>query len=341
MSQTIESYSFNNAYDREFPLFNGSWTTALAAGALLTKISLPFALLNTTYMLGVTPKYKYFRCKGVRLSIRVTSNKFVYGKLIAAFNPIDSDDACASQFSTPQFLSGSPHTLISASASEAAVLDVPFMSYKRYIELTNYATNEMGALYLMVLNPLNDVTSAATSAQVLVTAHFIDSEFILPQSNAIPYHRGTAEAITKSSAGLISNTLETMDQISETLKNVPLIGSYANKVGKIARPLSQLSSAVGLDMPTTLAVGQLFRADPFADHSHGKGLYLGRKIAVDPENSITTKPIVGGSDFDEMAISHIVGTPSLSYVLNLNVGDANKDLAICSPNALGWIPNLC
>jgi len=165
---------------------------------------------------------------------------------------------------------------------------------------------------------LTNVTASVAEAQVFVTAQFIEPELFLPTS-FVPESKN--EAVSKSKQGVISGDLEKIDSALSYIENVPFVGSYVNSYRTLARPLTSVAKFFGLSKPTTIAVGQVTKNNPFADMANGKGIDLSLKLAMDPENRISVMPNIGGTTQDQMELRTIAGTPKLYQILTMNSGD--------------------
>jgi hypothetical protein len=203
---------------------------------------------------------------------------------------------------------------LSATASEACVCDVPFINDKRFIDLRSYGDAEMGSFRVVVLNPLTDIQGNVASANILVTAQFVDGKVLLP------HHfnpQSKVEAVAKSKDGIISGTIEATTSIPSVLGNIPGLKPYTNVFNTIAKPAASLARMVGLSKPNSVASTTVVKPYIYSGINHGKGLDYTEKLAMDPANQISTAPDVGGISEDEMLLSHIVGTPMLDGVFTV------------------------
>jgi len=90
----------------------------------------------------------------------------------------------------------------------------------------------------------------------------------------------------------------------------------------VSRVAAAGARAIGLDKPTSLARVAVDKINPYSDIANARGIDCSAKLAVDPENAITTKPCVGGITTDEMDISYIAGTPTLMSSMTFGLSDA-------------------
>jgi hypothetical protein len=174
-----EVFSMDHSLSRESDLGLFTWTTAAAAGTQVAYFDFPGSLFTKPYIREKIHSFAYFRA-GIRMSIRISASSFLYGKLMLFYVPNPADERYQTKFTNIFQASGYPHVLISAAASEAAVLDVPFIYPGRMMDTDEAAPFAMGRFYLVVLNPLKDVMGNVGSANVFATAQFLDPELALP-----------------------------------------------------------------------------------------------------------------------------------------------------------------
>lgn len=287
------------------------WSTVDAQDTIVFTLNFPDDLFSKAFIADMIAKFGYFRA-GVRVSIRVASNRYLYGKLLVYANPNDNTDP-AVDATTVQEMANFPHVLVSASASEAVVFDLPFIHWKRFININSYGVGEMWTVKAAVLNPLTSIDGSANTANVLVSYQFIDSEMFLPESNP-------QEARLKSSLGTEANNLIKSSIRPASMRAFQKISrSYTSlKYNMINAAVSSIPYMLGLSKPTLLSRNQIMKLNPFHDTASGKGVDSVVKLSMDPENAISVQPCVGGLTEDEMKLSYIMGTPSLTDVIEVH-----------------------
>ena len=167
----------------------------------------------------------------------------------------------------------------------------------------------------MSVFPLTDaLTANPSNAKVFVTARFVDAKVYLPittESSSTKKH----EADNKSSKGIISSALDEMADIASVVKNVPFTAQYAAMFEQVARPAASMLSRIGLSKPTTTAMTEVGKINPYVDINQGEGLDLAPKLGFNPNNGISTIPNVGGQSVDEMELLYVAGTPMLDDII--------------------------
>jgi hypothetical protein len=313
-----ESFELSKVIAREFPMPIVTWNSTSASGANLTSYVFPDILFSEPFIAAKISDFSYFRA-AIRMTFRVVSNQFFSGKLLANFVPNTNYNQTGTLQTSVYSMSGFNHVLLDAKAGDAVIFDIPFVYYFRYLSLNTNTSSHMGTVYLNVMNPLQDVsTGTACSAQVFVTAQFIDPELYIPFSpnslllqnfdEFVP-HSTLDEAKEKSEKGVISSTLDATSDVSAMIGRVPFMKPYADIFRSVAKPASSMFKMFGLNKPTTLAMTQISKINPFMDLNTFGGVDTSLKLAGDPENRITTDPVTGGQTVDEMDLSYIAGVP--------------------------------
>jgi hypothetical protein len=73
---------------------------------------------------------------------------------------------------------------------------------------------------------------------------------------------------------------------------------------------------LGLSKPNSLNIGALMKVNPFTNFNYGKGINTTVKLAMDPENQISTAPVRAGISHDEMDLMFVIGTPQLVNIVS-------------------------
>jgi hypothetical protein len=340
-STNMETFSLDKVLHREYLIDTITWSSGSATGASLGQYSFPLQLFNKAFISDKIKDFRFFK-GGVRLMVRMTSSKFLYGKIIVQYEPIADGYAIETNVYR---MSGYPHFIVSASASEAAVFDVPFVSMYRALNIQSHGDAEIGRFNIRVLNPLTNISGEVSTAQIAVFAQFLEAELFLPvdslvvESSGGSYawtgkdysdsmgspglqnngymsakHKG-AEGRAKAKTGLISSTLDSTASLAGNLSCLPFVGDSAKMASLVAKGSSRVFKMMGLSKPTSTAATQIMRINPNSDLNYGKGVDLAPKMAMDPENAISTNPIVGGIDADEMNLSFVMQTPRLINII--------------------------
>lgn len=331
----MEKFNFDSVLNRTYPLGNFVWSSSDAEGTMLHRSFFPDDLFSQTFIADKIKNFQYFR-GGVEFTIRIVSQQFMYGKLICTAVPMWQYKG--NKPSIPLVASGDftatgwPHVLVSASSGEAVTIRLPFYNDKRALRIGSYSSGEIGAFTISVLNGLIDAnTGSACTAGVFVTASFIDAEMMLPFAPQSSKEKVKKESKKKSESGTISSILDQTDALAATMEYFPPAAPFASVYRMASKPASMLAHMAGLSKPTTTAVTQVGKINPYMDVNYGKGLDASLKFAVDPDNGVAVQPI-GGVNIDEMDLKYIAMTPMMVTYLAVSQSQLNTRLTLWEIN---------
>lgn len=339
----METFSLDSALNREYLLQPTIWASNQASGTLLSIYEFPKFLLDQPFLKSKTSDFRYL-VAGIRISIRVASTKLNYGHLLACWEPWADSNKLASDSNDLFVASGNPHVILKAETSGAVIMDVPFVSLHRALDLQNYTDAEIGRLKLIVMNELNNTTAEPCSVEVLVKAQFLPAKLFLPHSSPILTEtESKVEANLKTVSRSLAGKFEVGDTVSGIVSTVSK--TRPKTIFNIAKTAATFGAIAGMSKPNTLAVSNPVDTSNTYDMTLGKGLDNSRTLGMDPENAISTEPNLGGVGVDEMKLLHVAGTPQL-----VNIAFTNADsqrVLLFDPNTtttqthfLGFINNL-
>jgi hypothetical protein len=329
----MEAFSVDRSLDREYPLGVVNWTSAQDRDTIISTYLFPDVLFGQEYIQSRLKDYHYFR-GSIRFTVRVVANQFLYGACMVNFLPYPSESIFV-----PNSLvidkSGLPHMLISASASDAASFDIPFICKDRVLDILDYISGQLAQVDITVVVPLtNAVDASVVSASIFVTAQFIDAELFLPITLTSSYSKGGKEADKKSSKGIISGALNTMSDVASAVKSVPFLSPYAEMFNNVAKPAASMIKRIGLNKPTSTAMAQVGKINPYVDINQGEGLDLAPKLGFCPTNGISTIPNVGGQSIDEMQLLYVAGTPQMGEIQVVGYSNVGQTFEMLNPSSL-------
>lgn len=196
-----ETFDLQGVLTREYFLANILWSEASGSGTILQTFSFPETLFNQSFISSKISDFLWFR-GGIRISIRIVSNKFLYGKIYIAWHPDPLWLDTVNFFNDVTQMSTVPHKIISASAGETTTFDIPFVNPAKVITTDASSAGQMGKVYIGVLNPLIDINGTVDTAKILVMGQFVEPELIFPFSTtSAEYDYSEIEFQTESSSG--------------------------------------------------------------------------------------------------------------------------------------------
>lgn len=368
-SFNTEKFTLDDVIQREFQLTSFTWSDSDATNTTKATYSFPQVLFDQAFIAEKIKDFRFFR-GSIRVSIRIVSNKMLYGSLMMYYWPVLSAFHLAP--ANLKNASACPHILASASAGDTMVFDIPFVYNKRVLDLTNYNTNGMGAVYIKVMNPLVDILGESSAAQVFVTAQFRDVELFYPHdasSSALTaqiakryidsefdvhsgsVHKAPAKKVAKSvalkglearnkiAAGTISSTKAVRSVMESGLESLSFVSSFVTGAAQAAGPLMAMA---GLSKPKTTDATTIMKVNPFIDLNTGTGLDFTPTLGMDPENAISTMPNVAGCTTDEMDLRNFCGKPLRTRSITFTKGNATpQTLAVCNIQSRNFADDFC
>jgi hypothetical protein len=170
----------SDALVREYPIATVTWAATSAQNDLLSTINFPDALFAKSYIADKLRGFQHFRA-GVEVSFRVNGNQYLYGLLMASWDPATSLDASANEESNIWTSSGFPHVLISANDAVVPTLRIPWVFPHPALDLATFASGSIGSLQLSVVAPLQSMSSSTPPTLVVtVYAKFVDPRVFTP-----------------------------------------------------------------------------------------------------------------------------------------------------------------
>ncbi|APG77911.1 hypothetical protein [Changjiang crawfish virus 4] len=323
----FEEYTVDQTLERTYQLATIVWNESQATSVELANFIFPKALFAQEFIAQRIKDYYYFKGT-IRLSMRLSASKYVYGQLLASANPFPLNSA----HDTNVFRSsGLPHVILSASESSTVVLDIPFINNKRALIIPNHDGSEMARVKIRVLAPLRNTDGTTASATLTVFAQFLDVKLALPfsftpESNSSKEAdlKGKMASISSKFESHVSNPLKIMRQKID--KQVSPFLETAEKIGKVAGTIATVASLVGLNKPVTTDRTSSITVIPDLDMMSGNGISHAVKVGYDVDNGVSTAPICG-FEGDEMNLLNIVSVPMISGVFTLING--TEPLPIC------------
>lgn len=166
------------ALTRPYQVATITWPSTATSGTYLGTVSFPGALTDVPFNKNMLAGFRYLR-SGVRLSIRINGNKFLYGSIVASWDPATGLDAL-SYLETNLFTStGFPHALISANNNSSTEMCIPYLWNQPFMDLPTITSSggiaAIGTVDFTVMAPLTSVGSTvAPTVTISVWAEFLD-----------------------------------------------------------------------------------------------------------------------------------------------------------------------
>lgn len=275
--------------------------------------------------------YKLMRAK-LHLKFVVNGNAFHYGRMIAAYNPLDKDDNMTQEraFLDADVVGASqrPHVYLDPTNSQGGEIVCPFFQYDNVLDITKISWRSMGSVTLHALQPLKHANGATDKVSITVFAWASDVKYAIPTEFSglvIPQADEYASKPVSRIAGAVANA-------ASYFVKVPTIGPFARATQIGANAVGAIATLFGYSSPVMLETS-MYRPLTMANMATTNVPNEAAKLTVDCKQELTIDPrTVGLDDVDELAISSIaqkesyiasfpwaVGTPAETLLFNINV----------------------
>lgn len=285
--------------EREYPLSTVSWTSDQSHGTHINygSYKLPNSLLSVAPINVLSLSYARYFVSGIRVTFRVVASSFAYGSLVIAYIPPDDqiEPVIKSKNANARY-TAYKHIMLSASNTDAVTMDVPFINGMRALDLTDVANMDMGKFVVMVWNPLRNITNESTTAEVYVTAQFIDPHVYV--ANGF-----TTQSLKEANMKAVNQSISAAFDVAEkTAAVVDCVSNFHSAV-RASRKL------LGYDKPQTMDRTKQVVLSPFSDMNSSIGVSHSVMLGNDQESHIAeamTEVLE-----DQMSLKAIAGTPSV------------------------------
>jgi len=307
----MERYILDRNFTREYNVANYTVTSGQALGYQIGVLNFPYALFQFPFIQAMIGYFMYYRA-GIRISVRSSASKFDYGCIMIDDYPYKM--GADTNADTIYTRSGREHALYFWEQSGALIMDLPFIHPQRALNTLSYQADEMHCVTFSVVSPLANINGTSESVTLSVFAEFIEPEAYMPLNvndlsvgGADPGYTFVphSEANNKAKNNSFSSTFETAARVAGNII-----------APRLTRGIMEVKRAMGLDKPMSVDVNNTPRISYLQTDFYGKGISLTKCGGVDPENAVSTDPIIA-SNSDDMLIAKIAGTPQMTQAFNL------------------------
>lgn len=320
---------------RPVVIINTSWTST---PFVLTKYDPWSLLLSNTALRSKIAGFARFKAD-IRVRIAVSATPFHYGKLMLSYEPcLAGGTGYSADYGSPTYRSQLQHVMLDASESTVAEMLLPYVSWRPYIPLTDGSTSasQVGVLLLEAMNDLQMINAATpTSVNIIAYAWFENVCLEVPTSTATNTFtaqmktthskskgkkepmglakpsKTSAPAKDEHSQGSLSRIATAVSAAAGALKDVPIIGSWAQSASIGAGLASKVFSIFGYSKAVDLTEPMRVKVQQFDQMCHTTGLDMSQKFTLDPKAALAIGNAAIGADFgDELSISSMASRES-------------------------------
>ena len=296
-------------------------------GTTLTQTFEPWAdFFNNKRVINRINNYSMMRAK-LHVKFVINGNGFHYGRLLASYNPLNSkDDFIVTRSLLREDLveaSQRPHIFLDPTTSSGGQLDLPFLWYYDFLNITADNYSAMGQMRVQTMQGLKHANGAADTVSISVFAWATDVTLAGPTStNLLGLVPQMGRETDEYGVGPVSRPASIVARVAGALRNTPVIAPYALATQLAASAVSKIATAFGYSRAPTLA--------PIHDY---KPVVLGNMANVNMPDSVVKLSLdakqelsvdsrtVGLNGDDEMDIAAIASRQSFLDSFDWKVTD--------------------
>lgn len=337
------SQNLGTVMSRSYAVGTITWSAAQAFKSQIGIFNFPQALFVVPQIAQLLNYFKFFRCKGIRLTVRLNSTVQHFGALVLSHCIGQTAVSRVFQDEDMQTFNNDPH-IISAMAQETVTIEIPWRIPRAFVSLPLSPAHDfiISRAKLSVLFPLNADADAVSNVTVSVFAEFIEPELFGPRTAnfsplAVPFNekklvprkinesgfssqgkRQNKESQAKDQDGILADVRDTFVGFMEVVKTGVEI---ANIVGPMLA-----------DKPSTQMAPHGMQPYFGKDMPHGLGVDSGVKLSFDPGATLSMANIDTFSDELSHNIYDIMKMPG--FLMNgqitnaLNPGDLIQEILV-------------
>lgn len=271
----------------------------------------------------ISKKVEGYRFLRGNLNVRfvVTGNPFLFGRIIAAYEPLarrsvwKSSGAYGNELQRvyKTVLSQMPHVYLDASTSQGGEMVLPFFSPYNWLDLSSFTSLlDMGTIRMTNLTPLQHANAPVGKCQVLIYAWMDDAELCVPTASAPRTEIYQGNETDEFSSGVISKPASAVARAAGMLAKIPVFEPFALPTEMAATAVGAAASHFGFSRPPILDNIQPVREKFYGNLSNTNTHEMCERLSLDAKGQLTLDSRTVGLDgTDEMALSHILSRETL------------------------------
>jgi len=313
------------------------WSASDGDQALLLKHLIMPNLLTTNTISIPFERFTFWR-GSVKLRFQVNGTRFHAGRLVCYFVPLTYSETIDTWHEANKAAQTSvQHIFLDPSVSTIAELNIPFVNYKNYINLTSgdaINIDHLGYVVVQVFNPLLPATGASTQLNVSLWVSLPDSEFHVPTTN--PITSGVfSEKFKKEQEDLVAHGNSVSSKVTNIIHRCVDV-SLPNEV--VGDKFDIKSNVSGMDK-VNISVQPEYRVlKPFGYMNHATNLEFLNRLTLMPSSQNLVDPEHFGTDRDEMQFKYLFSLPTFLQKISWSSGDVGNTIlaaGMLGPGGMG------
>lgn len=257
----------------------------------------------------------------IRARIMMNAQKFQQGILMAYWIPNYENMTTKAKMiqKSIQGKSGCPHITINCEGGTEQTIDIPYVNQHIFYNLATGQGN-YGRLFLTPLLPLTAPTATSVGIRIqmwmedpqpqfatsapLYTPDYVSSQSVsqIEEKNMHPHDSGSLNKGGGLDVGRIWDAVK----------------QGGSKPSYLSRSAANVMQLMGFQKPTQHASISRVNVRPGSYMANFNGEFMGHKCALASENEVMHMPAPAGTSEDEMALQHIIKTPTFYKNFRVN-----------------------
>jgi hypothetical protein len=301
-----------------------NWIAGDATDQQLLGVKFPEALIAQPFIADKFKDYMAMRSE-IIYYLRITSSEWNIGCMMGGHIPYyDFEHIRAVRHVNLPALSQNNGFEVSAETAISKERRLPWIFPHRYVRIASIGSgNNKGVIGSHILRVLNRLEGAggATPDPVSVSLYAKFDKLELagysPDVSASRFTKNTragyivGQSATTKEAKKKSNVFAGVKEATKTISGI--IGSVtdaASMVSDIIETIGPLASLIPLDKPSSVNTPQPIYTTYGGQLTHGRGIDLGTKLALNPEACVTIDPRVLGTDTGQPRLLDVLQSPT-------------------------------
>lgn len=308
-----------------------NWTTASAASADLTSFSISTTLLANTVWTNKIAGFNLVRGTAV-IRVQLNANPFQQGKLYVQYIPNYAQRGDSARYRLNLAVKRQLPGVELDCRESTAILRIPFISPHNFYNIKS-GFFDWGTVFVTVLSPLVTGSGGTGNVDISVYMSFDDFELSAPSIPQGPTSgkrvigRSFKNAPTDAEVAAVSDkpvsqALSTISTVTDSLSEIPVIGSMMGTVSWAADAASKVAGFLGWSKPTIQSSPQIMVRQFNRYMPNNDGADVSYKMSLSSTNKINVSDDICPTHYDEMSFDYLKQVSSVFKSVTWNASDA-------------------
>lgn len=303
----------------ERPIVGATYTWTPLQGSPFTAILNPWTLFFSNPRVGNRINNYALMRANLHVRFLINGNGFYYGRLMADYAPLYTNDDCTSYATLvlDNAVSASQRMklFIDPASCCSSELYLPFVYYKDAISPTSAEWANLGRVYIRELNGLKHANGSTQPLTITVMLWATEVETSIPTcvdtSGLVAQAGEDVPSADEYGVSPISAVASSGARVAAALTSLPVIGPYAKATSAALGGAAKVAAMFGLSRPTDLTPPVPMAPTYMSRLASANAPDMPQKLTMDVKQELTIDPNIIGIDLDdELSIAGIAARES-------------------------------